>query len=86
MAELRARELAAFGLGVLATLGAVNAGVVHARLVPSGSMAPTIRASALSAATAGSSSATTSRPPGTRSRRVQVRTPSSPRLGRTSAT
>lgn len=41
MAELRARELAAFGLGVLATLGALNAGVVHARLVPSGSMAPT---------------------------------------------
>lgn len=39
--ELTTRELAAFGLGGLLTLALVNSGNVHARMVPSGSMAPT---------------------------------------------
>ena len=39
--ELTTRELAAFGLGGLLTLALVNAGHVHARMVPSASMAPT---------------------------------------------
>jgi signal peptidase I len=40
--ELGRRELLAFGGGVLLTLAAVNQGMVQARLVPSGSMAPTL--------------------------------------------
>lgn len=40
--DLTTRELAAFGLGGLLTLAVVNSGNVHARLVPSGSMAPTL--------------------------------------------
>lgn len=39
--ELTTRELAAFGLGGLLTLALVNSGHVHARMVPSASMAPT---------------------------------------------
>jgi signal peptidase I len=39
--ELTMRELAAFGLGGLVALAAANLGPVHARMVPSGSMAPT---------------------------------------------
>ncbi len=39
--ELTTRELAAFGLGGLLTLALINSGNVHARMVPSGSMAPT---------------------------------------------
>lgn len=39
--ELSTRELAAFGLGGLVMLALVNSGQVHARLVPSASMAPT---------------------------------------------
>jgi signal peptidase I len=39
--ELTLREILAFGLGSLVALAAFNTGVAHARMVPSGSMAPT---------------------------------------------
>ena len=51
-----------------------------------GSIAPTRSADDFRRATVGSVSAMAAAPSGTRSRRVQVCTPSSPRLGRTSAT
>jgi surface antigen len=50
-----------------------------------GSIASTISTADFRRATSGSVSATAAAPSGTRSRRVQVCTPSSPRLGRTSA-
>ena len=40
--ELTTRELVAFGLGCLLTLACFNNGVAQARMVPSGSMAPTL--------------------------------------------
>lgn len=41
--ELSTRELLAFGLGVLVTLAALSQGPLHARVVPSDSMAPTLQ-------------------------------------------
>lgn len=43
MGELTGREIFAFGLGCLVALAAFNTGVAQARMVPSGSMAPTLR-------------------------------------------
>ena len=51
-----------------------------------GSIAVTIAADDFRRATSGSASTAAAAPSGTRSRRVQVCTPSSPRLGSTSAT
>ena len=42
--ELTVREILAFGLGGLVALAAFNTGVAQARMVPSGSMAPTFLA------------------------------------------
>lgn len=42
--ELTTRELLAFGLGVLLTLAVLSQGPLHARVVPSDSMAPTLQA------------------------------------------
>lgn len=44
MAELTGREIFAFGLGCLVALAGFNTGVAQARMVPSGSMAPTLQA------------------------------------------
>ncbi len=41
-ADLSIREILAFGLGGLVALAGFNSGVAHARMVPSGSMAPTL--------------------------------------------
>ncbi|HEY9722806.1 MAG TPA: signal peptidase I [Oscillatoriaceae cyanobacterium] len=41
-AELTLREITVFGVGCLLTLAALNTGVAQARMVPSGSMEPTV--------------------------------------------
>ena len=69
--------------GVSTTIGSVGGSSNRAT---AGSTASTIAAVAFSRATAGSAPATADAPSGTRSRSVQVCTPSSPRLGSTSAT